>query len=75
MNQSAAQMLGVDAAGVQRKSILEVVRNGELQKFVSRAVAGPDPWKGKSCSATAASGTCRSTGPCSAMPRAAPSAR
>ena len=43
MNHSARQMLGVSVAAVEGKSIQEVVRNGQLQQFVARAIAGPSP--------------------------------
>jgi two-component system, OmpR family, phosphate regulon sensor histidine kinase PhoR len=38
MNQAAAQLIGVDVKNFKRKSIQELVRNNELQKFVKKAL-------------------------------------
>jgi two-component system, OmpR family, phosphate regulon sensor histidine kinase PhoR len=38
MNQAAAQLIGVDVKNFKRKSIQELVRNNDLQKFVKKAL-------------------------------------
>ncbi|MDA0690896.1 MAG: ATP-binding protein [Nitrospinae bacterium] len=38
MNQAAAQLIGVDIKNFRRKSVQELVRNNELQKFVKKAL-------------------------------------
>lgn len=47
LNQSAARILSIRIASVQGRSVQEVVRNGPLQEFISRAIAGPDPVEGE----------------------------
>lgn len=38
MNQAAAQLIGVDVKNFKRKSVQELVRNNDLQKFVKKAL-------------------------------------
>ena len=47
MNHGAAKILGTNTVNVQGRSIQEVVRNGPLQEFISRVIAGQDPVEGE----------------------------
>lgn len=47
LNQAAAEMLGVDLQGLEQKSITEVVRNPDMQWFVTRALATDAPIEGE----------------------------
>jgi two-component system phosphate regulon sensor histidine kinase PhoR len=43
LNMAAARLLGLDPAQAQGRRLQEVVRNADLSRFISRALAGPDP--------------------------------
>ncbi len=47
LNQAAAEMLGVELKGLEQKSITEVVRNPDMQWFVTRALATDAPIEGE----------------------------
>jgi two-component system phosphate regulon sensor histidine kinase PhoR len=46
MNEAGAKLLAVSPETIHGRSIQEVVRNTELQEFVSRALASPQPVEG-----------------------------
>jgi len=43
LNQAAAELLGTDAASAQGRSIQEVIRNSDLQRFVASVLTGTEP--------------------------------
>lgn len=47
LNQSAGRLLGVNPESARGRSIQEVVRNPDLQKFVARALASREPVEGE----------------------------
>jgi two-component system, OmpR family, phosphate regulon sensor histidine kinase PhoR len=42
-NNACARLLGVDSTAIQGRRLQEVVRNADLTRFISRALAEPDP--------------------------------
>ncbi|MFO7900683.1 MAG: ATP-binding protein, partial [Planctomycetota bacterium] len=46
MNRTAGRMLGVEVEQARGRTIQEVIRNPELQKFVANALRSPDPTRG-----------------------------
>ena len=47
LNPSAARLLGVRIAQVRGRSLVEVVRNPDLLRFVTRTLAAPEPLEGE----------------------------
>ncbi len=47
LNQAAAELLGVGSADVAGRSLQEVVRNTDLQQFVTRTLSSPEPVEGE----------------------------
>jgi len=47
LNRAAAELFGVDAAAVQGRTVHEVLRNVDLQRFAERALTGAAPVEGE----------------------------
>ena len=47
LNPSAARLFGVQIAQVRGRSLVEVVRNPDLLRFVTRTLAAPEPLEGE----------------------------
>jgi len=48
INRSAARILGLSNPDVHGRSIQEVIRNAQLQRFIAQALVGPSPVEGES---------------------------
>ncbi|NUP98709.1 MAG: PAS domain-containing protein [Armatimonadetes bacterium] len=46
LNPAAAELFGLDPSAAQGRTIHELIRNTELQRFVARALASPEPVEG-----------------------------
>lgn len=47
LNQAGARLLGVPLAEVQKRKVAEVVKDPELQWFITRALSSPEPIEGE----------------------------
>ena len=56
LNPASVRLLGLGQSQAQGRQLQEVVRNADLSRFITRALASPDPIRPTCCCTAIASG-------------------